>query len=67
MNNFVYQLQSFWYELNQVNRHTIAQSPKYIQLTVLGLIMMIIGILAGYLRFYQPFKSLMQPKVKNLP
>lgn len=44
MNNFVYQLQSFWYELNQVNRHTIAQSPKYIQLTVLSLIVMIIGI-----------------------
>lgn len=44
MNNLTQQLQSFWYELNQVNRHTIAQAPKYIQLTVLGLIVMIIGI-----------------------
>ena len=44
MNNLTQQLQSFWYELNQVNRHTIAQAPKYIQRTVLGLIVMIIGI-----------------------
>lgn len=58
MNNFVYQLQSFWYELNQVNRHTIAQSPKYIQLTVLGLIVMIIGIFGWLLAILPTIQKL---------